>query len=373
MISRMITWYLMLTKRLIKKIGFMIILFMIPVFALVFRHYSKENTGGFLRIALATENGSEELAEEIMEKVNEESMVFQFLICETPKEARRKVDTAQADAAWIIEDNLSGKLADIGKGSEQTLVKVYEKKESSFLKLAREKIFVAIYPHIAYTIYENYVRNELLPGEELDQDILRQYYEVVDEQDGFVEFDSLNSDQKSADEVNYLTATLRGLLMIMMLLAGIASTMYFLKDDENGVYSWVAGSKKIFVSWGNNIAALMLAGIFVTLALVFSGNYTTFLRESTAMLLFVFMASAFCSILGVLFRSVKMLCIVLPTVLVVCIVFCPIFINLYFPSQQLLPPYLYLFAINEVEQLKWMLLYCVIAYPMGYVLNLRKV
>ena len=49
MISRVFTWYLMLKKRLLRKTGFLVILFMIPLFAFVFYLCSKEDGGSFLR------------------------------------------------------------------------------------------------------------------------------------------------------------------------------------------------------------------------------------------------------------------------------------------------------------------------------------
>lgn len=373
MISRVFTWYLMLKKRLLKKTGFMVILFLIPVFAFVFYLCSKDDGGGLLRIALAVEDEDDEIAVEMMEKINAESNVFRFTICESAAEAKREVEATNADGAWVFVEDMEEQLKAIGEGKSKTLVKIYESEENAFLKVAREKIFAVLYPYVAYYLYEDYITNEMLPHENVSEELLKEKYEIIGEQDGFIEFEFLDSEQKNVEDVNYLTSTIRGLLMSMMLLSGMASTMYFLRDEEKGVYSWIPTRKRIFVSWGNNLAALSLSAVFVSAALLLGGNYTNFWRETASMILYILMAASFCSILGSVFRTVKGMSIALPTVLVVSIVFCPVFFNTRLPMQQILPPYFYLYSINSAKTLIWMVLYCVISYPLGYLLNRGKV
>lgn len=372
MIRRVLIWYLMLTKRLLKKIGFMIILFLIPVFAFVFHMFNKEGSGGLLRIALAVEDDSDALGVEMMEDISGKSDVFQFTICQSEEEAKRMVEGAKADAAWVFVKDIEEKLQEVANGDTETLVRIYESEENVLLKIAREKIFGVLFPHIAYYMYAEHITDKMLPQEEITETLLREEYEIIGEDDSFIEFTFLDSKQKSIQDVNYLISTVRGLLMAIMLLAGIASTMYYLHDEENGTFSWLPPNRRIWVLWGSNLAALSLAGVFVTLALLLGGTYTTFVVESISMLLFILMATAFCSILGVVFRTVNRLCIMLPTVLVAAIVFCPVFFNTRLTLQQILPPYYYLYAINNVGYLKWMLLYCVIAYPLGYLWQRKR-
>jgi len=372
MISRIFTWYLMLKKRLLKKIGFMIILIIIPIFAYIFHLGSQDGGGGFVRIALAVEDANDEIAVEMMESVGKDSKVFEFVICDSPKEAKRQVEASKADAAWVFADDMKKELEAAGARKRATLVHIYESEESTFLMVSREKIFAVLYPHVAYYIYDEFITNEMLPDKDVSEELLKECYDVVEEQEGFIEFQFLDSDQGNIEDVDYITSTIRGLLVVLMLLAGMASTMYFLKDEEKGIYSWIPIKRRIFILWGNNLAALSMSGVFVTLALVIGGTYTTFWRETISMFLFILMATAFCSVLGVLFTTIKSFCILLPTILVAGIAFCPIFFNTRIPLQQILPPYFYLFSINNVKTILWMILYCVVAYPMGCFLNLRK-
>ena len=92
MISKVLTWYWMLNKRLLKKVGFIVILILIPVFAFVFHHFVEQDNGGLLRIALAMEDAEDELARKLMNRVNQQSQVFDFTVCDTEEEAKKQVD-----------------------------------------------------------------------------------------------------------------------------------------------------------------------------------------------------------------------------------------------------------------------------------------
>ena len=128
-------------------------------------------------------------------------------------------------------------------------------------------------------------------------------------------------------------------------------------------------NKRIFVSWGNNLAAMSLAAVSASVALLACGNYTDFGRETIAMILYIFVGASFCSILGNVCGTVKGMSIALPVVLVLSLVCCPVFFNTRMPLRHVLPPYFYLYSINNAKNLLWMAIYCAIAYPMGYLLN----
>lgn len=369
MISKVWIWYLMLNKRLLKKIGFMIILILIPIFAFIFHYFVEQDNGGLMRIALAMEDTEDEVAKKLLERVNQPSQVFDFTVCDSEEEAKKQVAGAKAEAAWVFVDDMDSRMQEIATGKDRAIVKVYESEENTLLTISREKIFSVLYPEIAYYIYEDYITNQILADEEISEERLQEGYEVIGEEDSFIEFSFLDSNQEAIEDTNYLTSTLRGLLIVLMLLAGMAATMYHLTDREGGLFSWLPTTKWIFVSWGNNLAALSMAAVFVTIALIATDNYTSFWQETVAMLLFVLTGTVFCSTLGVLLQKVHHMCVVVPAVLVMCIVFCPVFFNIHVPFQQVLPPYYYLYSIHSYEFVKWQLLYCVIGYPVCYILN----
>ena len=371
MINKVWIWYLMLNKRLLKKTGFLIILILIPVFAFIFQYFVEQDNGGLMRIALALEDSEDAVAKRLLERVNQPSQVFDFTVCHSEEEAKRQVAGAKAEAAWVFVDDMDKRMQEIATGKDRAIVKVYESEENTFLNISREKIFSVLYPEIAYYIYEDYITNEMLADEEISDERLQEAYEVIGEEDSFIEFSFLDSNQEGIEDANYLTSTLRGLLIVLMLLAGMAATMYHLTDREEGLFSWLPIKKWIFVSWGNNLAALSMAAVFVTIALIATGNYTSFWQETVAMVLFILAGSVFCSTLGVLLQQVHHMCVAVPAILVLCIVFCPVFFNIRVPMQQILPPYYYLYAIHSYEFVIWQLLYCVAGYPLCYILNKR--
>lgn len=372
MIKKVVIWYLMLKKRLLKKAGFLVILCIIPMLAFLLRTFVEKEDSGLIRVAMAAENPEDELTIELMEKACEENHIFTFRICDTPQEAKRCVENASVDVAWIFENNMQEQIQKAAEGKKVSLLTVYEVEENTFLKISREKLFGVLYPYIAYYTYENYVTEDMRLDDLVHAEELKETFEAYIADDKFIDFEFLDSSQKNLSESHFLTSPIRGLLMIVMLLSGMASTMYFLQDEKKGTFSWLSREKRFCVFLGSNFAALSLAGFFVTAALIFSNSYTSIVSETISMLLFILMASIFCTILGAVFRSVKSMCIMLPTIMVAAVAFCPVFFNTHIAFQQVLPPYYYLYSINDVSFWWLMALYCIIACPIGYVLYVRK-
>jgi len=165
---------------------------------------------------------------------------------------------------------------------------------------------------------------------------------------------------------------------ILMLLCGLASTMYYINDEKNGTFDWLTPRKKLLVLWTSNFCAVTIAAIFSTIALILSGNYTNFGTETVMMLLYILASASFCTLVGAVIPSRRAFGIIIPIVLIGCLVFCPIFFDLsqYRIIQLLLPPYYYLFGRFDLSYSWRILIYLgttsVLAYGV-YLFKNRKI
>lgn len=368
MIKKILIWYFMLSKRLLKKTGFLIILLLIPLLAFLMNYFIEKEDSGLLHVALASEDEHDEFAKNLLKKIDADSEVFMFTICDTEEDAKQMVKTSKADAAWVITAGVEDNLQSIVEGKKRELIKVYETEENIILKISRERIFGVMFPYLSYYLYEDYVINDLPEGVSISSEELEENYRIFAVDESMVDFEFLDSSQTDIEGAKFLASPIRGLLVVIMLLSGISATIYFLQDERRGTFSWLPANKGYFVLFGNNIAALSLAGVFVTLALILANVYTSFVRETIAMILLIFVTAAFCAVLGAVFKTINIMSIIIPTLMVVSVVFCPVFFNTHFPGQEILPPYYYLYGINDGRYLLAMVLYCVIMLPAGYVL-----
>lgn len=362
LIRQICIWYRILLKRLLKRPSFLVILALIPLLALAMSEISGEK-GGFLHIAVAAEEPEDPYAQSVTERICADSELISYTVYETPEAARAAVVSGNADTAWILSSDLAERVASVAAGERSKLVHVIVGEDSTFTRTAREHLFGALYADISYSTYLQYVDELSLPAELLTAEALRTNYEIFSKDRQIIVFDYLNTDAE-AKNTDYLTSPLRGLLVVIMLMCGMAGTMYFLTNERDKTFACLPPFKRVCVFFANNLAAVSLAAVFVTPALILSGNYTEFGRETLLMILYVLMATGFCTLLGAVCRRLGILALCLPVVLVMSVAMSPVFVNIKMlaPLQRLLPTNHYLYAVTDPTRISGMILYVVVSF-----------
>ena len=357
--KRMLVWIYILWKRLFKKKGFIITLMLIPVLSFLLSTASGDK--GFLNIAVAFEGEADTAAKQTVEKLEKENGILRFVISDSSEEAISMAEGGKADAAWVFEGNLK----ESTQGDDPCLARIYQREENIFLKLTREKLFCTLFPHYSYNIYRQFTA-ELLPESDISEEEFREAYDYYITDDSLVEM--ITTDGKVQDIPDYLITPLRGLSVILMLMCGLASTMYYLTDESEGRFCLLNKKGRFGVLLASNLTALTTAAVFVTLSLVLSGNYNNVLTETSAMIMLVITGTLFCSLLGALISNLKYFALLLPALLTVSLVLCPIFISaIDIPIiQYTLPIYHYMYAVSDMSRLIGMLIYALAALPLAY-------
>ncbi|MBQ3083923.1 MAG: ABC transporter permease [Clostridia bacterium] len=358
-------WYFALKKRLLKKLGFGLLLLCIPVLTLFFTLSAENEESGFLRIALGAESPNDPLAQQMMERLKAESKVLLFTIHPDAESAKEQVYTGKADAAWIFAEDLKETLVEFAQSGRGTPVTAYESGDRLVLTLAHEKIYGVLLHEITYAMYTDYVSDEFSAS--YTEEELQEIYEQTAIDGELIRFEFADTD-RTVEELNYLTSPLRGLLAVVMVLCGMASTMYFLTDEQNGTFAWLSAPKRFWVLWGENLAAISLAGAVTTVALQLSGTEGGLGEELLLMLVYVFAAAGFCTVLGSLVKNLKLFAVLFPIVTVTTCLFAPIFSNgKDLPMlRQLFPAYHYLYAMDDPAFFGSLLIYIPLALAVGY-------
>lgn len=369
--GKIFTWYFILVKRLLKKPGFLMILLLIPILSVCLNMAADEEKS-IVKVAVASKDKSD-YAKSVVESIDRESELISYSVCQTSEEAIEMVKSQKVDTAWIIRENLEENVNSFASGKNTVLVDVYLVEDNTFVQSSREALFGALFEKISYRMYEKTIENTVGEGV-VSEEVLKEEYEIFDKDDAIVEMKFLNSVNDILEDADYLTAPLRGLLSIVMLFCGIAAVMYFNNDDKKKVYSAISYRKRAFVMFGNNLAAMTIAGIVITISIAVSGIYTNFVYETLMMILLVLAATGFCSLLGSVFSSNTLLSAMLPSVLVLSIAFCPVFINFntYEFIQAVLPPYYYLYGINDISCALPFIVYIVVTFMMAYFIYTKK-
>ena len=340
-------WYGILHKRLIKRVSFLLILAGICLVSLLLSRVGQEGQGLF-RVAVAAEDGWNGTTRAVAQALEREGSIVSVTLAASRQEAVALVESDRADTAWILDKDLAGRLEETARGKTRVLATILSPEEDMFTKASQEKLFGALFRQLSYAMYEAFVQEHVPDAEGLSPETLRETYDSFSNPQGLVSFRYL--DRSGEEELTgYLLSPLRGILATLMLVAGLAATMYYKQDEKNGVYGLLTPGKQLLVLFCTNFIALCMTALCVTLSLVFLGLYQGFWRETAGMLVLVLAATGFCSVLGVLCPHTGVLGAVLPVAVVAAMAFCPVFFNVkrFVFLRMLLPPNYYLYGMTD--------------------------
>jgi len=354
-------WFLLLNKRLYKKLTFLLILVLIPVLLIGYGSAAQEESG-ILTIALARRDESP-LAQQVMQELKESSNLIRFVICDSPEASEKMVSDGKADAAWILADDLENRIYRFiqAPARRNAFVRVVEPDNSVPLKLAREKLSGTLFKYCSREFYLRYIRKNVSQLADVpDAELMRHYDEFAADATLF-EFAYLESDggQEDARNANYLLTPIRGLLAIVIVLGGLAAAMYYIRDEQNGTFSLVPQKNKSLVEFACQIIAVLNIAVVALIALGLSGLMVSWGREVAVLLMYALGVALFCMTVRRLCGTLTAVGTALPLLVVVMLVVCPIFFDLgaLREIQYIFPPTYYINAVYSNRFLLLMMVY----------------
>lgn len=369
-IKKYLTWYFLFTKRLLLKRSFLILLCIIPVITPVVK-MAMSGESGVLNIVLCNE-GENEMAQGVISRLMENDSIIRFSQCSTEKYAMEKVLKHHADAAWIFDENFDEKLDEFtGFNSVKPVLKIIERESTVPLKLSREVLFGAMYSNISLLTYKNFVYSNMVTEKEIGKDGVERYFTSLERENNIIEIQTLDARPVKKEDNNYLTAPLRGILSLIVLLCSLTAAMYFLKDNEEGRFNKMPPRKRAFPAFVSCLSAVIISSVTVLVTLFFSGIWTGFMNEAVSMLVYIFTATAFSLMICVVFKSYGKLGAVIPGIMISSLVLSPIFFSLKIlkPLRMLIPTHYYLYSVYDSKYWIMGIMYSIIMLLAAMLLN----
>ncbi len=370
-IREILIWLLLLNKRILKKRSFIVILGCIPFLVIGVTTMSEQDSG-IVRIALCQEDEEDKLATELIGKLLEKNSVVHFSQADSEEEAKKLVQNQSVDAAWIFHENFQQQISNyVQPYSEKIpLVTVVEREDNVALQMSREILVGILYEPYAYAMYSQYITDNLAEQGMVSEEELRGYYENNIIEDNLFALKYLDGESMSL-ETSYLMIPLKGFLALVILLSGLASAVFFLQDEEKGVFIWKPMHQKLLGSWSYLLIGMTDVGIVVMIVLKMCGSFEGWTAESVPMLLYLIMTAGFCDVLKRLCGNAIRMGAAIPIVILVTLAGTPIFIQ----SQQLgvlsylLPTYYYLYALHNHTFVYGMMVYILVVGVIDYIIS----
>jgi ABC-type multidrug transport system permease subunit len=368
--------YAVFSKRLLKNPVFLMILLLVPLLVGAIYMAADGEKGGIVTVALAMKDDSDPVACAVTQKLMSGSSLIRFVMCGSADEAETMVTDGHADGAWIFPRDMAEQTDVFANHTHKnnSFIKVIQREDSILLNISREKLNAAVYPYLSRSLYRSFLDRldgmENITGSRAD-DI---YDSVQAEGEDLFEFvyDSSDTDVTAAQKNgNYILSPLRGMLAIMVLFAGMASTLFYARDEQRGVFDRQIRSSGFALRITYHLSAVIMAAAAALGGLVVMGLTAGFFRELAVMMLYALCTVGFCICIHLLIKSIRLLCALSPLLIVITSVMCPVFfMTPDLPAvQYLLPTHYYLVATTDRRILPYMLLYCTGLYILAFLLD----
>ncbi|MBR6812030.1 MAG: ABC transporter permease [Oscillospiraceae bacterium] len=377
-LKRLLTWYALLNKRLFRRAGFIIVLLIIPVLVLGISLAAKEESG-ILNIGLYLKDESDPTAKEIAEALLSEESLFRYTVYDSEDRAVSAVRSGAVDAAWVFEEDMGEKISAYTAGTmEECAVTVYEQEENVVLQLAREKLFGFLYSRVSYSIFKDFIAEIDPEGEPSEEELIRDY-NTLEVTAPMVQFAYMSGEQATVDEqADYLTAPLRGIMALMVVLCAMMSCAYYVHDEEEGCFVWLSDRARVVSAYGYCLTAVIDMAVIVIVSLWAAGMLTGLGTEIVLMLIYCLAAVAFANIIRRLCGTIERLGLAMPIVMIALLVLCPVFLNMKKARavQFFIPTFHYLHGLYNRDHALYLAILTVILYAvdlaLAWVIKKRK-
>ena len=363
--------YVLLNKRLFRKISFIVILCAVPLLILALEAISSMH-GGIVTVALVAKDASDPVAREVIDGlVSDPDSVVRFTVCETADQAADKVRFGKADGAWIFENGLTDKIADFASDpdSAEPCVRIVEREDTVALKLAREKLSGLFSGYFSRALMQGYAKENFPEMADMTQAEFDGFFDRAFGTDDLFEF-SYAERGESADDasLDILMLPARGLLSVMIVLGGLATAMFYMRDESEQTFYRLPPRERPIFAFGYQLTGIIDVAVVVVITLAISGITVSVGREIASMAVFCIACAAFCILVRRICGKLGRMAAVTPLLIVALIAVSPIFFTMaeIRPVQLLTPTYYYLMSIHSSAYIGYTAIYAAVLCSVDY-------
>lgn len=357
--KRMGMWILLMTKRLMKKPSFIIILVLLPVILVMYRFIITEDDAT-IRACIYVPEGSEEFTTKLADDLVTADFQAKFYLVDSEDDLYSDVIAGRAEVGYILPKDIRERFLTKNWDGAVTMV---VSDSSQMAPFVNEFVTVVIYTDMM----EEYITDYLVNRSGLtfeDGDIRPLIRESLRKHAGSGSLfdisyrDYYKNEEVSREEVmseNYLMKPIRGTVALFVLLAGLAGLVFWFQDNAEGRFKVMSHEKRPVINYGSLLLPTALSAIVGMVCIIIAGLCGNIFYELLTMLLYVIFVTGVCEIIRVIVPNVNAVCAAIPILAIASYLCCPILIDLkkVLPVvsylRKILPPDYYLETFNGTK------------------------
>ena len=349
--------YLLLFKRLLKKKSYILMLLVVPLMIILLNLISARESG-LMTIGVCIQGdgtASQALKQDLMDNPGS----FRYVMYDNPDTMSYDVRFMKLDEGWVIPDTLDWDILNM-----KSIILIREEGVSHLL--AKEVLLSRIYPFFAKAYVNQYVSDKGFSSD------LSEKFESINVNSDLFEMGYFDG-AASSDELNstsYLLLPLRGILALHLMLCAIAASMYYLEDEDNGLFIFWHTRFRFLREFGYYFVILLIPAIMMLLGLKLGGVFTSFFPELIKIMAYVCLLIGLASIVRRMLKSTKILGLNLPVAIFGSAIFSPVFIEFKEAGnlRMIFPSFHYLYSIHDLHYLYTMAIYAGISLIISCIL-----
>lgn len=344
------TWFIILAKRQLTSPLFIALMLIFPIAIFAITKIPSSEDSSRYTVGLYIENNSDDaFANSLVNALTESSDFVDFIKYEDRIEMENNIIDEHLVCGYIIPDDMPERLKYLDITGCITVLSL----PSSTLQLSiNEIVYAELIKYHGYNILDNYLNvSQNFPEGDYHDEVFELYDHYINGERLLqvnLQTCAPNGSLQPGELTDSFTFPIRGLLAIMIFLAGLFGCVLWQKDNESGVFQTITGNYRRITKLVYIVIPTLFFGISSLLTLILSKDCATFGREVLGMLLYVIAIMIFNLVLMSITRTSKILSACIPVLLLCCIIFCPIFIDvgMYFTPakyiQKVFLPYHYM-------------------------------
>ena len=361
--KKLLMWFILLNKRLYKKITYVGILLLIPVLVFLFT-LSTQESGGVVTVVLAREDPLDVFSAHIIQQLQQDSVVISFQEA-SPEAAIELVSAGKADAAWIFPDDLALCLKNYiyEEKNSDGFVRIVEREQTVPLRLARERLGAVMHRQSVQITFLKHIREIAPETQKMEDQVLLEYLEKTDVSGQLFAFYDIHGNRRE-EKANFLTTPIRGLLAVLTVISAIVTAMYYQSDLDRGIFSLLPERHRKFGEFGYQMISSLNILFFITVAILLAGLGAGIWTELLLFLLYGICAALFGMVLRAFFGGRRGMAVLIPVLTIVMLAVCPVFFDVGFlrKLQYLLPPTYYINGAYSFRYLIYLGVYDIVLF-----------
>lgn len=354
--KRMGMWLLLMTKRLMKKPSFVIILVLLPAILILYRFIIRQDSGT-LRACIYVPDGSDRYAEAVADALVNADYAAVFYRVNSEDDLYSDVIAGRAEVGYVFPKDLGQRILKKNWAGSITMV---VSDTSHYATFVNEYVTVELFSNMTEDVLTDYLMNRsgLRFDEEELRKTIRENLEKQEERGPVIVVhyrDFYTNEELSEEEVlaeNYLTKPIRGTVALFVMLAGFAGLVFWFQDNAEGRFKVMSYEKRPVINYGSLLLPTLLAGIVGLVCILIAGLAGNPFAEIGLMLLYCIFIAGVCELLRMIVPSVNAICAAIPIVAIASYLCCPIILDLKKTVpvvtylRKILPPNYYLEIFN---------------------------